>query len=155
MEETLYKRTLKDVIYMIAESWEVIKSPALVNLWKITEQTRLQNAQEHNSTDEEYLLRYSQSIPLTELIHANDIAKWMHADDEQEMTGDLIAEAVTQDSNHSDNETDIGICKNISNMDSFNQNDYAIHWTAAGSSTAVAQYKSFLLSKICSVHKTG
>lgn len=78
--------------YKIFNSYKIME--------KITEQTKLMKCLGRRKN----VLELAQKNPLAESIHANDISKWMNATDEQELTDDIIVEAVMQNSNHSHNE---------------------------------------------------
>lgn len=102
--ETLKSFNLKDAVYWIAEAWDEVKSDTIIKSWRKIIDT--QNIEYHGKSNEDSdeLLDLVMKLPVSEPINEEDICDWINADEQQEITDEMIVNIVNKKNESSDDE---------------------------------------------------
>lgn len=112
--ECLKATTIKDVVYMTASAWEEVKPSTIEKSWKKLLSSEM--PQDSNEENNDELLALAQQISAVE-VNPNDIDEWMNADENLEVTDDMIVEAVNEVTNQLSEDEDDVMPEKISHSD--------------------------------------
>lgn len=104
---TLKAITMKDVVYMTAESWEEVKSSTLERSWRKLYSVDVQEAAtSENENADDSIVSLVQRIPSDKAITTDDVEEWINADEQYEVTDDMIVETVNDEAQNAEEVSD-------------------------------------------------
>ncbi|KAG8182523.1 hypothetical protein JTE90_002061 [Oedothorax gibbosus] len=116
------------MVYWIAEAWDEVKSATIIKSWRIIIDT--QNTEHHGNSNEgiDELLDLAMQLQLSESINEEDIRDWINADEQQEITDEMIVNKENETSDDDEDSDDKKPNMKISHTDGLKAIESAIEY---------------------------
>lgn len=157
--ECLKEITLKDAVYWIAEAWEDIQSTTLQKSWRKILSSEVQPNDENEASHDESLLSLAKTLPVSESLTEKDIDEWMNADEQQEITDDMIADMVENREQESSDEENCVKQKKITHSEGLKSIEKTIEYIEQQEEATpeilmnLTKWRSIAAKKRLSIHK--
>ncbi|GBM49349.1 Jerky -like [Araneus ventricosus] len=154
--ECLKEITQKDAVYWIAEAWKEIESTTLQKSWRKILPSEQAN-DESEASDDKSLLSLAQTLP--ETLTEKDIAECMTADEQQEITDDMIADMVENREQESSDDKNYANQKKIAHSEGLSSIEKTIEYIEQQEEVTptnlmtLTKWRNIAAKKLLSSHK--